>query len=463
MNQDSVDQLFDRIREGVGLTFNQTSLSSLGLAVIVLLGLAVLTLPRRYALLPLLVGACFIPAGQRIAVFTLDFTLLRIMVLFGWARIILKKDNRDFHWKTIDVLIIAWVLSRSAAYILLHGTMSAVIYRLGGMFDALGMYFLFRMLIEDWDDAYRIVKVFIILSIPVAFFFLIENGTGRNLFSIFGGVPEAARIRGDDLRCQGAFVHPIAAGCFWASLMPVMLFFLWRSGKEKILAIAGLCCSALIILFCASSTPVVAALAGLGAACLFPARRLMKWIRWGALCSIVGLHLVMDGPVWALIAKTDIVGGSTGYHRYQLIQQAITRIDEWWLIGTTTTAHWGHFLFDVANNYVSEGVRGGLIALVFFLAIIGFAFLGIGRSLRLNSGDSMKTLFAWLLGGMVFAHCTSFIALNYSEQNTMIWFLTLAIVGRLTPLVVKEEALVEQGPFALGREAELVNRKGLLR
>ena len=38
---------------------------------------------RRMALTPLMVLICFIPSAQRIVIFGADFTLLRIMVLFG--------------------------------------------------------------------------------------------------------------------------------------------------------------------------------------------------------------------------------------------------------------------------------------------------------------------------------------------------------------------------------------------
>ena len=57
------------------------------------------------------------------------------------------------------------------------------------------MYFLFRCLVRTWEDVDRVVLGFIVISVPVAIFFLIERSTGRNLFAMFGGVPLITDIR----------------------------------------------------------------------------------------------------------------------------------------------------------------------------------------------------------------------------------------------------------------------------
>ena len=41
----------------------------------------------------------------------------------------------------------------------------------------------------------------------------------------------------------------------------------------------------------------------------------------------------MKAPVWALIQRIDIVGGSSGWHRYELIDQCIKHFSDWWLMG----------------------------------------------------------------------------------------------------------------------------------
>ena len=129
----------------------------------------------------------------------------------------MRREISGYRWINMDTVIVLWVAASMLAYIFFYGTMPAFIVKLGYSFDTFGGYFLFRILINDWDDFYRELRAFIIISIPVAICFAIEHRTGRNLFATLGGVREFTAVRDGRLRCQGAFVHPIAAGCFWAS------------------------------------------------------------------------------------------------------------------------------------------------------------------------------------------------------------------------------------------------------
>ncbi|MFH1998796.1 MAG: hypothetical protein ABIK28_03900 [Planctomycetota bacterium] len=439
MNAEQAAQYWNRLREGVNLSYNQSSVTVMGVAVLLILGAFMFGLPRRYSVIPMVILACFTPMGERIVVAGLDFTFLRIMVVIGWARIVLRREASHFVWKPIDTFVTLWAISAALIYIIFNkGAPNAVIFKLGATFDILGIYFLFRVLIKSFDDTYRIVNAFVILSVPVAFIFLIEHQTGRNLFSFMGGVPEITQIRNGRLRCQGAFVHPIAAGCFWASLIPLIASLWWYGGtramKNRLMAVTGIVASLLIVYFCSSSTPVGAVVAGVFAACFFPARHFMKHIVVCTCIVLTGLHFAMNGPVWQLIARVDFVGGSTAYHRYQLIDQAINRIDEWWLLGCATTAHWGHFLFDVANTYIYQAVKGGLLTFVLFIVVIMTGYMSVGMLWRTMEHDRRRLMLCWGLGVSLFIHCTSFIALTYTHQTLMIWLMALAIIGSLSPI-----------------------------
>jgi hypothetical protein len=167
----------------------------------------------------------------------------------------------------------------------------------------------------------------------------------------------------------------------------------------------------------------------------------MKTLRWGVFGTLVALHLVMKGPVWHLISRIDLVGGSTGYHRYNLIDQTIHRFGEWWLFGTYSTAHWGWFLFDTANMYVNEAVRGGLVTLLLFVAVLVMAFRGVGKILAESKDDRGRYLFAWALGVALFAHCMMFIAVSYFGQIIVVWYLLLAAIASLAPSAQAVEAV----------------------
>lgn len=420
-----------KMPEGFGQTGGETLIHPIGLAAVIILGFAMLLLPRRWAVIPMLIIACFIPSAQRIVIFSLDFTLLRIMVVFAVCRILLKKEYIGFRWIALDKALVLWVVSAMVIHILREGTFSAVINRLGFAFDAFGMYFLFRCLVRNWQDITTIITGIILISLPVVFFFIIENRTGHNFFSVFGGVPEITKIREGRLRCQGAYSHPILAGCFWAAVLPLIVAFWWKSAAAKIWAILGSVASMIIVLCCASSTPVLAVLGAMAGGLMFFCRKYMRPIRWAVVGLLVALHLMMKAPVWHLISRVSAVGGSTGHHRYILINGAIKYFHEWALLGTNSTAHWGFGAQDMTNQFILEGVRGGFSTFVLFIVVIALAFREVGRLWRQQAYHPYRLALSWALGVSLFVHCLNFIGVSYFGQIHIIWYLLLAMIGSM--------------------------------
>ena len=417
----------------------QTLLHPVGLVATLVLGVLMLILPRRTAVLPMIAMACFLAPVQRLVILGLDLNLLRILVLFGWMRLLVRGELHGFRWKVIDKVVLAWVVAGACIYTIQQGTSQALINRLGNAYDALGMYFLFRCLVRTWDDIARTAMGFAVISVPVAVAFLVENQTGYNVFSTLGGVEESTLVREGRIRCQGAFSHPILAGCFWGSIMPLIASLWWNDRRQRVWVVIGLGCAAIIVLCCASSTPVISVVIGAMAAALYPFRRHLRTIRWTALIGLVCLHVLMRAPVWHLLSRVQAVGGSTGWHRYHLIDQSIARVGEWWLWGTPSTAHWGMGLRDVTNQYVLEGVRGGLLTLVLFVILIALAFQGLGRRLQRVEHAPAQRAMVWALSVALFMHAMNFLAVSYFGQIIMIWFLILGVAGALTPSQVTTE------------------------
>src|SRR5262249_10344946 len=120
-------------------------------------------------------------------------------------------------------LFMAWLFANLLVYTLREGTVSALGNRLGYTFEGLGIYFLFRVMLVDGTDVYRAVRLLTWIAVPMAALMILENQTGRNLFSVLGGVEEFTNIREGRLRAQGAFSHSIMAGSFGACLAPMFL------------------------------------------------------------------------------------------------------------------------------------------------------------------------------------------------------------------------------------------------
>lgn len=412
----------------------QTIVHPLGLAILVVLAVMMLVVRRQYAVLPMLVLACFVASAQRLAIGSLDFDFLRIMVVIGWCRVLIHGETKEFAWRPIDYALILWAFSGTLIYTLHYGTTEAMINRLGWSFDSIGMYFLFRMLVRDWKDVQTIILSMGVIALPVLAFFLVEYSTSRNPFAIFGGVPQITNERFGRLRCQGPFSHPIMAGSFWAALVPLIAVQWWYSVERRVLAFAGVVSAIAVVFLCASSGPVAALIFGGGGAVAYLFRHRMQVLRWVAVIGIIFLHVVMAQPVWHLITRVNIVGGSTGWHRFMLYDQFIRRFDEWWLMGVVSTRGWGRGLQDVTSQYVLEGVRGGALTLVCFLVVIVLSYRDVGKLLRLkeNAGTKYQSYLAWALGTSLFIHTVSFISISYFGQIIMIWFLLLAMIASIT-------------------------------
>jgi len=423
---------------------NTTTMHPLALLVVVCCGVALLAVSRRWVLLPCMVMASTVTPTQRIVVASVDFSLLRIIVLFALVRLLMKGESRGLKWTKLDTLMVLWAACGSIIYTLQWGDFSAFVNRAGVSFEALGLYFLFRSTIRSWDELASLSRVVAFAAVPIACFFALEYFTQRNIFSIFGGVPEVTLVRDGKIRCQGAYSHPIIAGVFWASVMPLAAMGWWIKKSWRPMAVVGASCCFMIAYFTASSTSLAAVGAAFFGAALWPFRKKMFRLQMLVLFGLVCLHFLMRAPVWHLIARVDIVGGSTGYHRYKLIDNAIRHLDEWAILGTRTTAHWGYGQQDITVEYVLQGVRGGLITLALFVSIILTAFAMIGRARRLTVHGGPREKIIWAIGVSMGVHVASFIGVSYFGQATMVWNLSLALSASVLAVVLADRRFLAQ-------------------
>jgi hypothetical protein len=406
--------------------FNQTTIAPLGVAILVPLCAVVLALPRHFAVMSLLACACFLSDAQRINVGGLDFYPLRVLLLCGLARVLMSGELGQLRATRMDRLFVAFLITGFIANsILFNLEISAIIRRLGELFTYMGCYFLFLCWIKDARDVRNAAVSLAFIGIVLAPFFLLEWSTARNMFSVFGGVPEITVMRDGRLRCQGAFSHPILAGVFWAGAIPLLAILWFDRRPNRLLAVGGIAACIAIIAACSSSTPILGAVSGLMALALFRMRYRMGTVLMAVFCALVVIHFVRERPVWHLLCRINIFGSSTGYHRYLLVDNAINRFDEWWAFGIVSTDHWGHQMFDITNQFLLEGVRGGFLTMLFFMGFVWAAFQSVGRASRLEP-DTRESLSAWLVGCALFSHVSSFISVSYSGQSIIIFFLTLA-------------------------------------
>lgn len=390
---------------------NTQRVDPVGLLVLGIAAALILHPKRIYAFAGLMLVIAFLPSTQRIVVATLDFPFIRIAVLLGILRCAMYQEARLKKWTVPDVLVIIWMLWSSVTQFLIYGSTSAMITRFGYGIEAAGMYFLARFLVTSRKDVFDLLKVVAIFAMMSAPFFFLESQTGRNVFSALGGVPEYSLVRSGRLRCQGPFSHPIMAGVFWAMWIPPMfvLGFLGRSLAP--LWILGLGAIIVVVFATASSTPAMALILGLGCLATYSLRRGLSVAVWSGIGIAAVLHLVMAKGVHHVLARINIVSGSTGWHRYHLMDGAINHVGEWFLIGTKSTAHWGWGLDDVTNQFVLEGVRGGFLGMVLFTALLLYV-MKANALVAIRSRDRQASLMNWAIFSSLVAMAFGFIGVS---------------------------------------------------
>jgi len=399
----------------------------------IIMCIVVMNARREYIIIPLLMTACFITQAQRIMILDVGFPMLRILIIFGFIRFYLRSEWSTLTFNAIDKLMIYYMVIQTITHTILLSTVGAFVFMLGVTIDILGTYFFVRVVIQDFTDYDRIIKTIVLLSIPIALFMLYERASGGyNIFSIFGGVPEISPIREGKLRAQGAFSHSILAGTFGASLLPLS----WglRQRNYRIIPIAGIATSLVIIIASSSSGPVMTFLFGLLGIFLWFFRKNTKAIRNIFLLSLILMHIFMKAPIWHLISRVDVVGGSTGYHRYRLIDAAIHNFSGWFVFGIKNTEVWGRGLWDITNQYILEGASGGIIPMILFIVIMGYCFKTIGSS-RAKLGDRLDLQkYVWSLGALLFAYTFTFLSVSFFGQMVFFYYLFIAMISSLNNL-----------------------------
>lgn len=406
------------------------------------LGSCLVLVPRRWAALPILAAAILIPPDQRIVFATLDFNMLRILVLFGLVRLLLRGEMRSLRLNVLDGAMIGLISALLVVGTLQTGTMSVLVNRLGRTFDSFGVYFYMRTSLRKWSDLRTTLVGAMISTTALASFMAIEWSTGSNLFSALGGVSAQPWVRDGTIRCQGAFSHPFMAGIFGASWVAPCLALWWRTRRK--LAVVGVTTCALVVFFSGSSTPLPGLAIGLAGFSMWPFRRYMRFLRWSAAAALVFLHFYREKPIWHLMSRLQIISGAAGYHRYVIVDRAIAYFDEWWLLGTRQIAHWGIYAGDITNYYVATGLDGGLLAVLMLVALLVFGCAAMGRAAGASVLDIGQRQMAWALGVTVFAHAVMFLGAKYFGQMNVIWYLQMAMVGSLTELRRAAEAALSR-------------------
>ena len=413
-------------------------MSPLALLFLALAGVGTAVLPLRWLPVLLLAAASHMALGEGVSVAGFHVPVLRLLIAGALVRVAISGQGPAGGIQTLDRLIAAWAAWAliSAAF---HAEPGAVfMQRLGIVLNAAGVYSVVRVACRGVDEVLALIQAMLLLLLPLAALMAWERIDGTNLYALLTGVPELSDVRGGVVRARGPFLHAILAGTVGATCLPLAAAA-WP--RRPLLAAIGVAACAGIVLASASSGPMLSAAIGVIALGCWPLRRRLRLLRWGALFSYVALELATQAPAYFLIARIDLTGNSTSWHRAELIRAALTHWSEWWLVGTDYTRHWIAYgvpwsskHVDVTNHYLMLGVYGGLPLMLVFIAGLASGFAIVGRVLRhADPGPSGRAtrLTAWALGGALTAHAGSMLSVSYFDQSVLFLYVVLGALAAL--------------------------------
>jgi hypothetical protein len=408
----------------------------IGILFFLVSAIALMGAPRRWAIIPLLMGVIFITHGQAIDI-GVKLPVFRLLLAVGLFRIIVKGEGIAGGMNLIDKLMLAlcgWLLV--ASFFHESGADAAGPVFILGKIAEIGLcYLLVRVFCQDLDDFTSIMGIVAILLIPVALEMVQEKFTGINLFSkLFGGVRMEVVVRDDELRARGPFRHAILAGTVGAALVPIMIG-LWRSNPRA--AKIGMLACLTMVLSCASSGPVLSLGFGLLGVLLWKFRSWMRLIRWSIPLGYMALAMVMNRPVYYIIGELSM-GGSTGWHRSHLIDSSIKYFGDWWKYGTDYTRSWmptgvtfSEDHTDITNYFLAFGVMGGILAVLLLVAICWVSFKWAGEAIDSipEDDESGDRFMIWCMGASLFSHVATSISVAYYDQSVFFFWFSIATIS----------------------------------
>jgi hypothetical protein len=443
---------------------HEVPLNQLSVALAVLTATLIILLPRRMAMMPLLAGVCFLPIGQSLQIAGLHFYLFRLVLLASLTRVLIRGEAISTRWCLLDALVFCWITARLGIGSLSHPGWALFIERGGYAFDCLISYIVARSLLKDRNDLLLHIRYLAIVMIPLAAAMIAERATGRNVFAVLGGVSEISQIREGVVRAQGAFRSSIFAGTLGATVLPLMIALIrMRNLYLRWSGVVGSVCAALIVWLAASSGPLMSAFSAVAALCLWRLRHSLRLVHVGLLLILLMAQAGMNRPVWWIFDTVSRFTGGGGWHRSFIIDAAIRHWDEWLLVGISQTIQWGGpalsvdpYNIDITNEYVAQGVEGGILTLCLFLAILWTCFKRLGPAWRAKRGsiDSETEWLAWCTGVALFAHCISFFSISYFDQSIfyLFWLLSAIAAGTMERSWLICDRSVRSVPRATNRQ-----------
>lgn len=420
-------------------------MNALGAVILVVLLYVVVALPRRGALLGMVLGVLYLTQSQSFNVFGVNMYALRFLEIAAFFRVLHRHEFSFFEMNRVDRALL-WIYTFAAAVYVVRSD-GGSIADVAKTVDVCLTYFAFRGLMRDFQDLRWFLGAFVLALIPYVAFLAFEFFAHKNVFALLGAAPETDWLRDERVRCFGSFRHPSLLGSVGAAFLPLYIALFWdTSWRGK--AILGILLCTAIVGFSNSGGPLSAWAFGILGWGFWILRERMRMIRWGFGACFAILALVMKAPVYYILTRVSSVTGGDGWHRSYLFDVALKNFEKWGFAGmpVAETGSWFPYHLpsgdgDITNQFLRLGIQAGIGAIVLFTILLfrSFQILGQAAAALRSQGQSLYSEhLLWGLGVALAVHIVNWLGITYFDQFSALWMLQLATISSLSTYALSQ-------------------------
>lgn len=406
----------------------------------------------------------YYPQALTLPMGTIEFSSGRIMILGVVANALLRGGNlRRFRWNVIDLWLGIHFILMGIGFMVNVDPTRVLIGRGGAIFDTLLPYLAVRLLINDKQKLYSLLKLCTAGLVPLALAGIYEAKTGHNVYSPFapylswglgGPTMDPTYMRHGLFRASSSLGNYISFGMLFGLMAPLTLG-LWMernwSKAATLLVFGGLMIGAVSSM---SSGPLSSLIVAIGMISMFKWRD--KWPLF-AMLFFAGLVFVevFSNRHFYYVLTIFAFDQETAYYRIGLIEECFGGgMSGHWLFGygyvgvgpgnDNANFNWEHQ--DLTNIYIHILARAGLIALIPFLVVNYFYY----RRLFEASHIATELRDKWF----IWCFAASLVGWNFAMQTVSALAQIETLLYMLIALCANMPAIMRQGKAAAGTEEE---------
>ena len=377
---------------------------------------------------------------------SLDISAARIVGGVLFLRCLFNPDiSGKFKWCRLDTWIIIMFLVTVGVPLIAWKMpqMKVLENRSGFAMDTFMAYFVARFCVTDYRALLTVARWVTPVVILLAVLGMMESTYGIQPFFALrrycpwrsGGGGLTTNIRSGFFRAVGPSGHPILFGASFVMFVPMLWSLRHETAPWKTWAYVGVAFASVGALSSMSSGPWMMIIMMAGTLFLERHKDLVKPLLAFGIGSCFIVDIISNRTFYHVMASYANPIGGSGWHRARLIDLAIERFSEWWMLGYRgQDPGWGGRLgmafTDVTNNYIQMGVFYGVWGTIGLIGILTTALILLVRAHNQAKDPKFKS-WCWAFGSLLAVLAISFTSCTFFDQSQTYFYAMLGVMASM--------------------------------